>query len=279
MPELVPMPSRSLERHPALVLAATYERVVPAAIALVWENVFDWEHLPWLHDQAFTKIELREEGGWGWRAEIGIPGGGESEIELAVDRARSRYVARTLRGQGAATEIWTTLEGVDADTTGVRVEFWFPPMEPAALDALGEAFRGLYTGLWDQDESMILERRSASAARDTRASAPSAGPAELELGSLEELRATLPRIVEFRGHSYRLLERDGGLVAHSVVCPHWLGPLDGCGPAAKELVCPWHGYRFDPETGESTDGRGLRLRPAPRVEIEANTQRVRLVAP
>lgn len=278
MPELEPMPARSLERHAGLRVAATYERRVPAAIELVWENVFDWEHLPWLHDQAFTTITLRETGDWGWAAEIGLPGGGESEIELVVDSARSRYVARTRTGQGAGNEIWTTLTDLDGEATDVRVEFWLAPLEEPALRALGEAFRGLYAGLWDQDESMILERREAMAARAARAAgSPSTGPERVDLGPIEALRPTLPRVVELDGHRYRLIEVDADLVAHSVLCPHWLGPLDGCDPAAKELVCPWHGYRFDPRSGESTDGRGLRLRRAPRVEVDAASGRVWLV--
>ena len=39
----------SLDRNPDLVVAATYHREVIASLEHVWENVFDWEHLPWLH--------------------------------------------------------------------------------------------------------------------------------------------------------------------------------------------------------------------------------------
>jgi nitrite reductase/ring-hydroxylating ferredoxin subunit len=62
------------------------------------------------------------------------------------------------------------------------------------------------------------------------------------------------------------------------VCTHLLGPLgeapveDGC------VTCPWHGYRFDVRTGRSADGRRLRLSPAPRVEVDAESGRVRLVS-
>jgi nitrite reductase/ring-hydroxylating ferredoxin subunit len=50
-----------------------------------------------------------------------------------------------------------------------------------------------------------------------------------------------------------------------------LGPLEGDtdeGIPANEVRCPWHGHRFDVRTGERTNGRAGRLRPAPRVEID-----------
>ena len=88
-------PLRSLDRHPDLVSAAIYTREVPAPIAAVWENVYDWEHLPWLHDQAFRSIELRESGDWGWHADVGFPGDGVADVELVIDHRASCYVART----------------------------------------------------------------------------------------------------------------------------------------------------------------------------------------
>ena len=41
---------------------AIYRRTLPVSIARVWENVYDWEHLPWLHSESFTVIELEESG-------------------------------------------------------------------------------------------------------------------------------------------------------------------------------------------------------------------------
>ena len=61
-----------------LVEVATYERRVAADGMRVWENVLDWEHLPWLHRESFASIELREAGPWGWRARAPLrrPGSG-----------------------------------------------------------------------------------------------------------------------------------------------------------------------------------------------------------
>jgi len=271
------MPARSLDRHPDLVVAATYERTVEAPIEPVWENVYDWEHLPWLHAQAFSSIDLRESGDWGWHVDVGFANADGAEIELVVDAAHSRYVARTRSGSGAGGETWTTLTARIDDRTDVLVEFCVPPLGDDAVRAIGAGMVSLYEGLWDQDESMILERRSAMAARDERAAARGGKPGPVDLGPVEVLRSSLPRLVDFGGSRFRVIERGGAFLVHAVECPHWLGPLDGCDPEAAELVCPWHGYRFDPATGESVDGRGLRHRPAPRVEVEGG--RALLVGP
>ena len=50
-----------------LTRVATYERLIRAPEERVWENVLDWEHLPWLHKTSFGYIELDEAGEWGWR--------------------------------------------------------------------------------------------------------------------------------------------------------------------------------------------------------------------
>jgi nitrite reductase/ring-hydroxylating ferredoxin subunit/uncharacterized protein YndB with AHSA1/START domain len=277
MTDLAAMPERSLEAHPDLVLAGTYTRQVPAPIAAVWENVFDWEHLPWLHAGAFRSIELRASGRWGWHADLAFAAGPEAEIELVVDPARSCYVARTRSGAGAPGEIWTHLESRSEGETGVRVAFRVPPVDDSALRVLGDGYRTLYQQLWDEDESMILERRAAIRAQKASRSQSGSG-AELDLGPLDALRGRLPLVVDFAGHRFRVVESGGRLYAHAAECPHWLGPLDACDVSTEELVCPWHGYRFDLKTGRSLDGRTFRLRRPPRVQVDHATSRVHLLA-
>ena len=90
---------------------AVYRRRVRASLERVWENVHDWEHLPWLHAGSFSRIDLVDSGPWGWRAMIDLePATGSAlELELVRDANADRYVARTLAGPGAGTEIWTSL--------------------------------------------------------------------------------------------------------------------------------------------------------------------------
>ena len=257
-----------------LTRVAVYRRSVHASLRRVWENVFDWEHLPWLHSGSFRSIELLDHGAWGWRARVGMGTGSEFELELRADRQNRRYVVETLGGSGVGTEIWTRLEPCADRETKIEVEFLLPHVRPERAADLGDAYTRVYTRLWDEDEAMMRLRQARLDA--DRAALTDAGP--VALGPLEALRARLPLAVEFGGAPFRLVELDGELVAHSAICAHLLGPLDQGEIEADCVRCPWHGYRFDVRTGESADGHKLRLAPAPAVAIDPETREVVLVA-
>jgi nitrite reductase/ring-hydroxylating ferredoxin subunit len=257
---------------------ATYRRTVGASLERVVENVLDWEHLPWLHRGSFSSIELCEAHDSGWRAAVGLQRfsrEGRVEIEVRFDASGERYVTRTLAGQGEGTEIWTRLEPRAAHETAVEVEFCVPGVAASARAAVGKAYLVLYERLWDEDEAMMRRREVELRALRERPRGGSAAGVGVDLGPLPELRPRLPLVVESGGRSYRVVEVDGELVAHSTVCPHKLGPLAECAVEDGVLRCPWHGYRFDVRTGESRDGGRLRLPPAPRVELGPGA-RVRL---
>jgi nitrite reductase/ring-hydroxylating ferredoxin subunit len=259
-------------RSEALTSVAVYRREVRASLDRVWENVLDWEHLPWLHRQSFRSIECLDAGSEGWRARVGLTQPGqEILLEVRLERPALRYLARTLEGPGRGTEIWTRLAPSTPDRTRIEVEFLLPGLRPEQRDALGLAYLQLYALLWDQDESM-MERRSQRLA--ARPAAERSGP--LSLGPLAALRARLPLTVELAGRGFRVLEADGELLAHATECPHRLGPLEDAACEDGSLRCPWHGYRFDLRTGRSADGRRLRLAPAPRVVIDPESSEVTL---
>jgi nitrite reductase/ring-hydroxylating ferredoxin subunit len=253
---------------------AVYRRSVAASLERVWENVLDWEHLPWLHRSTFSAIEAVDAGAWGWRARVALqPREPRREIllELRIEPGAERYVARTLEGTGRGSEVWTRLRGAGPERTDVEVEFHAPGVEPGSAAALGGLYTRLYTALWDEDEAMMV-RRQRELAR--RAGPSTAAAGALDLGPLEALRPRLPLCVELGGRRYRVLELGGELRAHATTCPHRLGPLDAGPPEAGVLTCPWHGYRFDLASGRSADGRGLRLPPAPPVRVDPGTGRV-----
>ncbi len=275
--------ARSLDRNGNLTVAAVYEREVDGCLSGVWENVYDWEHLPWLHDQAFTSIRLLESGDWGWCAEIGFPGGGQSIVELVTDRQRGCYVARTIKGAGAPSEIWTSLRSADAEgeeeskadqrtaSTQIRVEFCIPRLPEEKLAAVGKAYLAVYAQLWDQDEEMVQVRDARALQAHASAPPPSLS---VDLGLASDLTKRVPIRFDFGGHAFRLVEADGVFLAHSAECPHWGGPLSECDVEKGEITCPWHGYRFEVAEGRSSDGRNLRLRPAPRLVLDAATGRL-----
>ena len=240
----------------SLTCVARYQRSVGASAERVWENVLDWEHLPWLHRGSFCGIERIESGSWGWRVRLELPPEGSNKriaIELLIEPDASRYVARTTEGVGKGSEIWTKLIPVDDTRTDIEVEFHLPGVTAEQVDGLGAAYTALYTRLWDEDEAMMV-RRSDQLAR----LAPAPAATRVELGSQDEVRARAPFLVEFGGRSYRVLVVDDALVAHASVCPHLLGPLEEAEVEGGLVTCPWHGYRFDVRSG-ACEGRGLRL--------------------
>jgi nitrite reductase/ring-hydroxylating ferredoxin subunit len=246
----------------ALTHIASYRREVDASVERVWENVRDWEHLPYLHASSFRAIALEDAGDWGWRARIGLHPNAEIVLELVIEAGASRYVSRTLAGPGAGSEIWTTVAPHDAQRTTIAVEFWLPGVAPEGAASLGAFYQNLYAQLWDEDESMMLRRTQELA----RAPRPDAAPAHVALGPERELRARLPHCVEWRGRPIRIVDVNGELLVHATICPHLLGPLDAAPIEAGAITCPWHGWRFDLRSGEALDGRRARLPVPPHIE-------------
>jgi len=250
-----------------------YRRVIRASVERVWENVLDWEHLPWLHASSFGDIECLEAGQWGWRARVVGRGASAAamKIELLVDLPASRYVTRTLEGPGAGSEIWTTLAPQGERETAIEVDFRLAVLDPEHAEGLGNAYRQLYERLWDEDEGMMQERQRQL---DARRAMPGKSSETRSLGKLDEVREKLPLSFELAGRRFRLVDCDGELMAHAVTCPHSLGPLDDAVVEDGVVRCPWHGYRYDLRSGRACDRAGLRLERAPRVEIHENTREV-----
>ncbi len=261
-----------------LALGAVYERRVAASLERVWENVHDWEHLPWLHGSSFCGIHLEEAAAWGWRARVQVPpreAPRELLIELRREPDAERYHTRTLEGPGAGGDTITTLTALGERETAVRVEFWLPMPPGAEAEAIGRGMQALYARLWDEDEAMMCERQRIL---DAPAPAHSRVWEPIALGPADALRSELPRILETPAGPLRIVEHEGRIVAHTLLCPHLGGPLaearieDGC------LVCPWHGYRFSLLDGRNPDGRPCRL-PTPIPVRISTTGHAELPAP
>ena len=147
----------------ALTLVATYRRTIHTSLERIWENVMDWEHLPWLHRRSFTAIQLLERTPELWRARVTLAPAETARIaviEVRTDQPYLRYWSRTLEGQGAGTEILTCLEPLGERTTGIVVEFRVPGVSLAQANAVGAAYLRLYTRLWDEDERMMIRRQA-----------------------------------------------------------------------------------------------------------------------
>ncbi|HYC56814.1 MAG TPA: Rieske (2Fe-2S) protein [Candidatus Binatia bacterium] len=244
--------------------AAVYDRVIGASVERIWENVLDWEHLPYLHSQAFGDVRPLSTTSDGWRALIDLPGArGTTEVEVTLERDRLRYVTATVGGIGEGSRIITSLLAQGPSSTAIHVEFILPWAPAEAAEKIGEAYRSLYHVLWDQDEEMMVRRQRLLDGGEPRVS-----ETPVVLGQLEDVRRRLPFEVQTAGARVRIFEDDGQIRAADLLCPHLGGILKSAASAGCELVCPWHGYRFDARTGRSCDGRSLRLRPAPSVAVD-----------
>ena len=242
-----------------LHLAGTYRRSVAASVTRIRENVLDWEHLPALHASSFAACELVDSDADGWRVRL-INQGSDApqmlKLHMAPDTSGYRVV--TEAGFGTCSEIRVAVTPRAEHRTDVVVDYHVPEADPDRLAMIGAAFVAIYERLWDEDEAMMVAREAALAPR-------ARAPAEVDLG--EEALLALPLAFDLGSGRFRLLRRNGALIAHSLVCPHWLGPLDASVGDDGSVTCPWHGYRFNVCTGRSSDGRGLRLKPPPQIRI------------
>lgn len=72
-----------------------------------------------------------------------------------------------------------------------------------------------------------------------------------EPGKVKELFAA--------GRFLCLANVEGIIYATDNVCPHWGGPLGQGKIVCGKIVCPWHGWEFDPQTGETSRKLNARL--------------------
>ena len=118
-----------------LMLASTFRRTIQASEERIWENVFDWEHLPALHDTYFNQVEKLAIGDWGWRLRLSRQPGTPDRaqvLELLVDRPRHRYTVLTLEGVGAGTRFWTCMARARRTSPTWRCSISCPPWTSSA---------------------------------------------------------------------------------------------------------------------------------------------------
>lgn len=243
-----------------LHLAGTYRRRVAASIARIRENVLDWEHLPALHASSFAACKLVDTDSDGWRVRLVNAGSDSPQIlKLYMAPDTSGYRVVTEAGFGTGSEIRVAVTPRAEHQTDVVVDYHVPEADPGRLAMIGQAFVAIYEWLWDEDEAMMVAREAALAPRPR-------APTRVDLGP--EAALQLPLVFDLGSGRFRLVRHNGALIAHSLYCPHWLGPLDGAIDGDGAVTCPWHGYRFDVGSGRSADGRHLRLAAPPRISFE-----------
>lgn len=101
--------------------------------------------------------------------------------------------------------------------------------------------------------TLVVGLHVAAALRETPGDRERKAAADgwVEVCGVDEIPEKRARIATVSGERVAVFRYDGRLSAVSNVCRHQNGPLgegkilDGC------IVCPWHGYQYDPASGSS----------------------------
>ena len=254
----------------------SYRRRMKVSLERMYENALDWAHLPYLHNSAFSSIEVIEAGDWGWRADLGLgqrPEGGAPPhitLQLTLDRAHRRWVSSTLEGPGAGSEIWTHVFEFGSRDLEIQADFFIPGVAEADRASVGAVYAELYQGLYDEDEAMMLERQRALDGQSaSKGGLDVSNPEDHALGTVQSLTSMLPFDFPYQGQHWRLIKDQKEWLVYTLTCPHLLGSFKTVTAESGTVTCPWHGYRFNLRSGECLSGADCRL-PNPPMVIERN---------
>lgn len=101
--------------------------------------------------------------------------------------------------------------------------------------------------------------------------APARQDGLVRLGDFSQLPEGRAATAFTGGERIAVVRMDGALYALSNVCTHQNGPLgEGC-VRGGYLECPWHGYQFDPRTGQAPPGFDDAVPTYPTVTIDGVT--------
>lgn len=253
---------------PTLHYLGNYVRKLPVSMERMMENAYDWEHLPFVHQSSFSSIASIETGSWGWRARVGLPPSGSDNfqiIELLVDVTKSYWATTVLAGQGEGIQIHTQANRLSSDSIEIDVRFYLPqaPAEPAQSDLILNYLRTQYGQLYDEDLGLMEGRQFALDQKHKRSST-SASREEILIGRVADMNPDQSYMIELATGSFAVRYWQGRWITHSAICPHRLGPL-GMAPIGSDgtITCPWHGFRFNIESGKNDGAKCASLEAAP----------------
>jgi nitrite reductase/ring-hydroxylating ferredoxin subunit len=71
----------------------------------------------------------------------------------------------------------------------------------------------------------------------------------VKVATIDEIPSGQGKVFEVNGLSVAVFNVNGQFFASSPVCPHEDGPLGDGTIEGDAVVCPWHGFDFDLNTG------------------------------
>jgi len=97
----------------------------------------------------------------------------------------------------------------------------------------------------------------------------------VNVASVDEIPPGTGRTVEVHGVWIALFNVDGNFYAVDNTCPHAGGPLGGGHLDGPVVECPWHGWRFNVQTGQRPENPEITVACCP-VRIEGSQIQVAL---
>jgi nitrite reductase (NADH) small subunit len=94
---------------------------------------------------------------------------------------------------------------------------------------------------------------------------------EVDIGALDEFPIGQVREIVADGRVLAVGRTEEGVFALDGLCPHQGGPLGKGRLEGNIVICPWHQFSFEINTGFCTSSRGLTQ---PRYEVRVNADRV-----
>ncbi|MBI4019751.1 MAG: non-heme iron oxygenase ferredoxin subunit [Candidatus Aenigmarchaeota archaeon] len=91
----------------------------------------------------------------------------------------------------------------------------------------------------------------------------------IEVARLEEIKPGSSKAITARGHEIALHNVAGRIYATTNTCPHRGGPLGEGFLAGDVVTCPWHGWQFSVETGQSPVVPSAKI-PTYKVKVEGD---------
>ncbi len=234
---------------------ARFRRQIPVSLVRIFENVYDWEHLPHLHSSTFAELRLIEVGRQYFKAQSIIQPkilGLSQKFSLYGSRKRKLWQVNILHGVQKGMIVHTKVKPLQERLIEVNVRFYVPLRKPHLIP-LAWLTKLTYKRLYEEDVAMMVERQEQL----DRMKKPQVNELSslLDLGETRVIRETLPFKFSHGKHSFWLLQHQGGWRAFASTCPHMLAELDTSHIDGDHVECPWHGYRFRIDDGSCQNDR------------------------
>lgn len=83
--------------------------------------------------------------------------------------------------------------------------------------------------------------------------------ARIRVAAVAEVPAGTGRVVQAGGRDLALFNVDGTFHAIDNACPHRGGPLGEGDLDGRQVMCPWHAWRWDVTTGANVNSPALKV--------------------